>query len=109
MATFVGTAWSKPGKELDAAAYCAVCLIDTNPKGKAKIKELCKLPVRSRPGGPYNKNALRAAAAALLGARDGVKGVSASVRRQVAKRLVRLMREAKMTVGPTILRLAGAK
>jgi len=106
---FTGAAWSKPGKELDAAAYCAVCLIDLNPKGKAKVKELCKLPVRSRPGAPYNKSALRAAAAALLGARGNLKGVPASVRRQAARRLVRLMREAKMNVGPTVLRLAGMK
>lgn len=106
---FTDAAWSKPGAELDAAAYCAVCLIDLNPKGKAKIKKLCKLPVRSRPGAPYNKSALRSAAGALLGARDGVKGVPANVRRQAARRLVRLMREAKMSVGPTILRLAGMK
>jgi len=61
VATFTSGAWSKPGKELDASEYCSVCLIDLNPKGKPKVKDLCKLPVRSKPGGPYNRNALRAA------------------------------------------------
>jgi len=109
VATFTGGAWSKPGKGLDASEYCAVCLIDTNPKGKSKIKANCKLPVRSKPGAPYNKSALRSAAGALLGARGGVRGVSASDKKRAARRLVRLMRQAKMSVGPTILRLAGMR
>ena len=74
-----------------------------------KVKDACKLPVRSRPGGQYNRNALRAAAAALAGARGGLKGVSAQDRRKAARRVVRLMREAGINAGPSILRIAGMR
>lgn len=47
--------------------YCAACLIDANPKGSAKVKALCKLPIRDpvKAGGRLNRNGVRAAAARL--------------------------------------------
>ena len=109
MASFVHTAWSTPESKLSAADFCKVCLIDQNKPGKKKIKVACKLPIRSTPGGPYNTNALRAAAAALAGARTPLIGVSAAEKRKAARTLVRLMRMAKMNVGPSILKMAGMK
>lgn len=105
---FTNVPWSSPESDLDAGDYCAVCLIDTNPAGAQKVKGNCKLPVRSRPGGPYNRNALRAAAAALAGARGGVQA-PAEERRKAARRLVRLMREAGIDVGESLLRIAGVR
>lgn len=109
MTTFADGAWSSPESDLDADAFCSVCLIDTNPSGKQKVKDNCKLPVRSKPGGPVNKNALQAAAAALLGARGGIAGVSADDKRKAAKAIVNYERQAKMTPGDGILKLAGEK
>ena len=107
--TFVSGRWQAPGKGLDAAAYCKVCLIDTNPPGKTKTKIQCHLPIRQRPGGPVYKQALRSAAAALMGARKPMVGVSASQKKAAARKLVRLMRQAKMEPGASILRMAGMK
>ncbi len=88
-------------------AYCRLCLFDLNAPGATKIKDKCKCPLRYTPGGPYVKAAIRAAAGALAGARDGVQGVSAAKRRSGARTLVRLMREAGMTPGASIRRIAG--
>jgi hypothetical protein len=73
---------------LDASAYCECCLIDQNPSGKPKVKDNCHLPIRSKPGGAVNKNALSSAAGALMGARGGLKGVSPDERRKAAKTIV---------------------
>lgn len=86
---FVKTPWQSPESKLDAADYCSVCLIDMNPKGKAKIKANCKLPVRASKGGPYNINGMFAAARALLGSRGGVK-VPVQWKRKAARKLIRL-------------------
>jgi len=101
---FTNAAWSKPAGELDASEYCSVCLIDMNAKGAEKIKAKCKLPVRARPGAPYNKNALRNAAARLP-----QTDAPASEKRKAARKLVRLMREDDMTPGRMTLQLAGMR
>ena len=101
---FTDAPWSKPGGELDAGQYCAVCLIDMN-EGRDKVKDKCRLPVRSKPGGAVNKNALRNAAGRIF----QMKGVPADEKRKAARKLVRLMREAKMEPGETVLRLAGMR
>ena len=105
---FTDTPWENPQSRLNTNDYCAVCLIDLNPSGQPKIKANCKLPVRSTPGGAYNRNALRAAAAALAGARGGVQA-PANAKRKAARKLVRLMREAGITVGESLLRIAGRR
>jgi len=104
--TFTDAAWSSPQSNLDASDYCSVCLVDLNESGETKVKAKCKLPVRSRPGGPYNRSALRAAAAALAGARGGVD-IPAAEKRRAARRLVRLMAAAGITPGDSIKKLAG--
>lgn len=105
--SFTDEPWETPEHELDAEDFCKVCLIDLNEPGAEKVKDKCKLPVRRTPGGPYNRNALRAAAAALAGARGGVKGVPPEVKRKAARACVRLMREAGINVGESLLRIAG--
>ncbi|HEV2237406.1 MAG TPA: hypothetical protein VGR57_12160 [Ktedonobacterales bacterium] len=70
-------------------------MIDENPGGKPKVQALCKLPYKE-PGGAVNKNALRAIAAALAGARGGLKDVSAAAKKAAQAKLDSLMREAKI-------------
>ncbi len=91
MATFSDRSWSSINASdyADGAAYCSACLIDENPAGKTKIKDLCWLPVKE-PGGAYNRNAIRAAWASINGARGGMKGPSQASRARARARLVRL-------------------
>lgn len=96
MTTFSDKPWDGSASNYaDTDAYCAACMIDENPAGKAKVQALCKLPYKE-PGGAVNKNALRAIAAALAGARGGLKDVSAQAKAKAASLLDRLMHEAKM-------------
>jgi len=101
---FTNRPWSSPESDLSASDYCAVCLIDTNPPRARKVKARCKLPVRSRPGAPYNRNALRNAAARL-----SQTDAPPEAKRAAARRLVRLMREAGIEVGESLLRMAGMR
>lgn len=103
---FTNEAWSSPRSDLEASAYCACCLLDTNPPGQDKVKALCKLPVRSTPSSPYNRNALRNAASRIFQVSD----VQPAAKKKAARRLVRLMREADISVSSTsLLRLAGMR
>jgi len=90
----------------EAGAFCRCCLIDLNEGEKSKGQ--CKLPVRSTPGGPYNVNAMAAAAAALAGARGGLSA-PAEDKRKAARRLVGLYREAKKEPPAGLLRAAGMR
>jgi hypothetical protein len=102
---FTSAAWDagQVKSSQDAAAYCRCCLIDTN--SGEKVKDNCKLPVRSSPGGPINLNAMGAAAGALAGARGGLDA-PADVKRRAARKLARLYREAGRTVPQGVLRVA---
>lgn len=64
-ASFTNAPWSTPESSLSPEAFCSVCLTDENPAGEEKTKARCHLPIRSTPGGPVNKNALRNASARL--------------------------------------------
>lgn len=106
MATFTDAAWSTPEGKLDVGQFCGVCLIDTNPSGQTKIKANCKLPIRSAPGGPINKAALRNAAGRIF----QMTGVSAADKGKAARTLVGYMKQAGIPVGSaSLLRLAGMK
>lgn len=89
----------------DSDAFCAACLIDTNPDGKDKIQANCKLPVKT-PDGDVNTNALGAAAAALAGARGGLKDVSPADKKAAAKKLISYYNGAKMTPPDSLKRMA---
>ena len=102
MPNFTDAPWEKP-TGLDTAEYCQVCLIDYNDGDK--IKARCKLPVRSTPGGAVNRNALRNAAGRIF----QMQGVPAEAKRKAARALVRLMRQAEIEVGDSVLRLAGER
>lgn len=103
---FTNAPWSTPRSDLDAGAYCSVCLIDLNRPGAEKVKSQCKLPLRSRPGAPYNKNAIRNA----MGRIFQMTGVPADKKRKAARRLVSLAREAGIEVtSDAIKRLAGSR
>jgi len=82
--SFTDSPWSTPESSLDAGAFCSVCLIDDNPAGSEKTKSKCHLPVRSRPGGPVNKGALRNAAARLNQVQSSSES-KASAKRKLAR------------------------
>lgn len=103
---FTDKSWDgSASKYRDTDAYCGACLIDLNEPGADKIQAKCKLPVKE-PDGTYNRNALRAAAAALMGARGGVQAPNAE-KAKAARKLLRLMREAGIEPGESLKRLAG--
>ena len=102
---FTRQPWESPESDLEADDFCAVCLIDENPSGEDKIKANCKLPVRSAPGGAYNINALQAAYSALRGGRGGVSATPES-KREAARRLLSLYREAGLEVPDGLRQLA---
>lgn len=105
---FTEGSWSSPESNLEAGDYCSCCLIDLNPSGQAKVKGLCHLPLKSSPGAPYSKGAIRAA----MGGHGifRLSGVPADAKRKAARRLVSLAREAKIEVtSQALLRLAGMR
>jgi len=104
---FTDDPWDGPEAEasMSPEEFCTCCLIDTNPSGQDKIKANCKLPVRKTPGAPYNKNALRNAAARIF----QLTGVGAEDKRKAAAHLVRLMAEAGIDAGESVLRMAGKR
>ena len=58
---FDTTPWNgDPSQWPDAESYCSDCLIDVNPQGEKKIKNLCKLPYRKPNAKKPNIHALRA-------------------------------------------------
>jgi len=102
---FASGSWSTPESNLSPGDFCRCCLIDTNAAGEEKVKAKCKLPVRSTPGGPVNKAALRNAAARIFGTQAPPDAKS-----KAARRLVSLMRSAGIEVtSDALLRLAGAR
>ncbi len=90
-----------PSQWKDTDAYCAACLIDTNPDGKPKVQALCKLPVKE-PNGDINANAVHAAVAALAGARGGLKDVSPADKKQAARKLKTYYAQMKEELPPSI-------
>lgn len=104
MASFTNAAWSSPESDLTPEQFAQVCLIDLNPSGEPKTKARCKLPIRSRPGGAINVNALRNAAGRIF----QMTGVPAADKKKAARTLVNYMRQAGVEVGSdSLLRLAG--
>lgn len=75
--------------------------------GDAPPKERCSLPVLE-PGGTLNVNALGAAAAALSGARGGLRGVSPALKAAAARKLIRYYNQAGMEPPASLRKLASA-
>jgi hypothetical protein len=88
--SFAGGSWSSPESSLSAEDFCKVCLVDYNSPGETKTKAKCKLPVRSKPGGPINKAALRNASSRI----SQMTGVPAEVKARAAAKLARLKKQA---------------
>lgn len=103
----VDTAWDgSPGRFPDAGAYCDSALINGNTGDRKDwVKSACHLPIRE-PSGAINKNALSAAAAALAGARGGLRDVSAQDRKSAARKLLAAYREAQMPPPASLKALA---
>lgn len=86
--------------------YCDACIINTNdgdPKDWVEAK--CKLPVKE-PNGDINSNGVHAAAAALAGARGGIKE-SSEIKKAAAKKLASIYRQIKQDVPESIKNMAG--
>lgn len=86
----------KPWSEYTKADYTndqwhAACLIHLHD-GAPTTKSECKLPIKT-PHGVLNRNGVHAAAAALAGARGGLKGVSAEQKKKAANALKRYYNE----------------
>lgn len=88
--SFTDVPWSSPESDLSPEDFCKVSLIDYNEPGMEKVKAKCKLPVRSTPGGPYNKGAIRNALARV----GQVKGAPAEKVAAARRRLETLARQA---------------
>ena len=97
-------AWDGSPARFTDEEYQRSCLIDRG--GDMPMKERCSLPVLE-PDGTINSNALGAAAAALAGARGGLRMVSPEMKATAARKLVRYYREAKMDPPSSLTALAG--
>jgi hypothetical protein len=81
-------AWSEYKKsDYTIEQWHTACLIHTHD-GDPTSKGECKLPVKT-PDGALNRNGVHAAAAALAGARGGLKGVSDEQKKKAAAALKR--------------------
>lgn len=99
---------NKPWSRFDESDYSLeqwhrACLIHQH-EGEPTAKAQCKLPVRE-PDGTLNRNGVHAAAAALAGARGGVKA-SPEEKRKAARALLRLYRELEEEPPESIQRIA---
>lgn len=89
-ATFTDVAWNTPESNLDVGKFCSVCLINENSGPSSEwVKSKCHLPIRSRPGAPVNKAALRNAAARL-----NQTNASAESKAKAKRKLISLMNQA---------------
>lgn len=94
------------GRWPNAAAYAASCLIDLNPPGKPKTKELAKLPVRE-PDGTINRNAVHAAASILAGGRGGVDAPAEAKAAAASKIVAMYRRDLKEEPPDSLVKMAG--
>lgn len=85
--------WDGSPSRFDDAEYRRSCLIDRG--GDAPVKERCSLPVLE-PNGDLNVNALGAAAAALSGARGGLRNVSSEQKAAAARKLIRYYSQTEL-------------
>lgn len=99
MTNFSDAAWDGAASNYDSTeAYCAACAIDLNKPGDQKVQALCKLPYKT-PSGAVNKGALQ-------GSRGGVDAPP-EAKRAAAKKLIPLMKEAKIDIGDGLYKVAG--
>ena len=109
---WVDTAWDGSAGQWDSAeSYCAACLIDMNPSGQPKAKELCMLPYKE-PGGKVNVRGVLAAAGGRgitrVQAPSGVSAASfATAKRSAAKKLIGLYSRMGRTAPASCYRIAG--
>lgn len=82
------TPWSEYSKsDYTLTQWHTACLVHTHD-GEPTSKSECKLPVKT-PDGVLNRNGVHAAAAALAGARGGLKGLSEDQKKAAANALKR--------------------
>lgn len=92
----------------DAVDFCEACLINLNEGPREEwTKANCKLPVYEprKMGRALNRNAVLAAAAALAGARGGVKAPPEE-KRKAARKLLQLYRQLDMDPPESLRQIA---
>jgi len=87
---FSDAPWSSPESSLSVEDFCRVALMDWNPSGQEKVKSKCALPIRSKPGAPISKAAIRNALARI----NQVKGAPSAMKARAAARLASLKKQA---------------
>ena len=97
--------WDGSPARFSDEEYQRSCLIDRG--GDMPMKERCSLPVLE-PNGDVNANALGAAAAALAGARGGLRMVSPEMKAKAARKLMRYYGQAEMEPPDSLRRLAAS-
>jgi HK97 family phage prohead protease len=100
-----GKPWDGSPARFTDEQYLRACLIVR--AGDAPAKERGSLPVLE-PDGTLNTNALAAAAAALAGARGGVRNVSQAEKAAAARKLVRYYNTAGMEPPASLRTVAGS-
>lgn len=109
---WIDSAWDGSASQWpDAGAYCGACLIDLNPDGAEKVKDLCMLPYKE-PGGKTNVQGVLACAGGRGISR--VKrpgGISQSAwdtaKRAAANKLLGLYEQMNRTAPNVVYALAG--
>ena len=95
----------------DAGAYCSACLIDLNPDGAEKVKELCMLPYKE-PGGKTSVQGVLACAGGRGISRvkrpGGVsQGAWDTAKRDAANKIITLYDQMNRTAPALVYALAG--
>lgn len=106
MTTFTDAPWNGAASNYSSTeAYCSACLIDQNDAGEKKVQSKCKLPYRT-PSGAVSKGSLRTISGVLQGSMGGVDA-SPDEKRAAAKKIIPLMKEAKIDIGDGLYKVAG--
>ena len=105
MATFTRKPWDgTQSRWKNPSVYVQDCLIDMSKSGEPKRYEDGKLPYRE-PDGAVNINAMHTIAAVLAGGMGGVQAPP-QVKRNAARKLLALYREAKEDAPDSLKRMA---
>lgn len=107
MAEVSDAAWDgSPSNWKDTPSYCDSCAINMNTGNRDTwVQSKCKLPYKF-PNGAISTVSIATCAAALAGARGGLKDVSPADKKKAAKTLMGAYSEAKMPPPPSLKNMA---
>jgi len=95
-----------PSNWKDTPSYCDSCAINMNTGDRADwMQDKCKLPFKF-PDGAISTVSIATCAAALNGARGGLKDVPADAKKKAARTLISAYREAQMDPPDNLKKMA---